>query len=71
MTDALEPNDVDCVLLIDDDYPEDREAEEELQAGLPFLQLNFVQQPDFDWYVLVQFASDRDRTPKGMIEVIE
>ena len=38
-----EPNDVDCVLLIGDDYPNEMEADEQLQAGLPFLQLLFVQ----------------------------
>jgi len=71
VTDVVEPNDVDCVLLVDDHYPQDTEADERLQAGLPFLQLIFVQQPDFDWYVLVQFASDRDGISKGMVEVIE
>jgi hypothetical protein len=38
---------------------------------LPFLQLIFAQQPDFDWYVLAQFASDRDMIAKGMVEVSE
>jgi hypothetical protein len=71
VTDVLEPNDVDCVLLIDNDYPQDTEADEQLQAGLPFLQLIFAQQPDFDWYVLAQFASDRDMIAKGMVEVSE
>jgi hypothetical protein len=71
VTDVLEPNDVDCVLLIDNAYPQDAEADEQLQAGLPFLQLIFVQQPDFDWYVLVHFASDRDLILKGMVEVSE
>jgi hypothetical protein len=67
----LEPNAVDCVLLIAEDYPQDSAADEQWQAGLPFVQLLFVQHPDFDWYVQVQFASDRDRIPKGMVEVIE
>jgi len=70
VTDVQEPNDVDCVLLIEDGYPEDAAADEELQEGLPFLQLVFVQQPDFEWYVGVQFASDRNNRSKGMVEVI-
>jgi hypothetical protein len=70
VTDAEEPNDVDCLLLIDDAYPQDAEADGQLQEGLPFLQLIFVQQPDFDWYVRVQFATDRDNLFKGMVEVM-
>ena len=33
-TEAWEPNDVDCVLLIGPGFPRDAEAEEELLAGL-------------------------------------
>jgi hypothetical protein len=35
VTDKLDPNDVDCVLLIGTDFPQDAVAEAELLAGLP------------------------------------
>ncbi|MCI0332827.1 MAG: hypothetical protein L0228_06355 [Planctomycetes bacterium] len=39
VTDIMEPNDVDCLLLISPGYPIDWKAEEELEAGLPFLDI--------------------------------
>lgn len=68
-TDALEPNDVDCVLLAGTDFPRDQAADEELVAGLPFLQCSIVAEADFREIVDRFFASDRDGTIKGMIEV--
>jgi hypothetical protein len=70
VTDIMEPNDVDCVLLIGRGFPSDAVAEAELDAGLPFLEVKLVGQTDFDDYVNVTFASDREGVPKGMIEVI-
>src|SRR5712692_999098 len=40
VTDKLEPNDVDCVVLIGPDFPRDAAAEAELLAGLPFINLD-------------------------------
>ena len=37
VTDAYEPNDVDCALLIGTNYPSDATADAELQQGLPFM----------------------------------
>ena len=37
VTDAYEPNDVDCALLIGANYPSDATADAELQQGLPFM----------------------------------
>ena len=71
VTDVLEPNDVDCVLLIGPGFPRDATAEAELVAGLPFLELSLVNQPDFDLLVDVIFATDRHSVSKGMIEVIQ
>ena len=68
-TDAYEPNDVDCVLLLGPDASRDNKAEAELSSGLPFLQIDLVEQRDFDIMVEVVFASDRAAVPKGMIEV--
>jgi len=70
VTDVLEPNDVDCVLLIGPGFPRDRAAEEELLAGLPFLELSLVRQEDFDVMVHEFFATDRHSVTKGMVEII-
>ncbi len=39
VTDIMEPNDVDCVLLVGRGFPADSLAEAELVAGLPFLEI--------------------------------
>jgi hypothetical protein len=70
VTDIMEPNDVDCVLLIGRGFPADAVADAELNAGLPFIEMKLVGQTDFDDYVNVTFGSDRMGIPKGMIEVI-
>jgi len=70
VTDVLEPNDVDCVLLIGPGFPRDRTAEVELLAGLPFLELSLVRQEDFDVIVHEFFATDRHSVAKGMVEVV-
>jgi hypothetical protein len=70
VTDVLEPNDVDCVLLIEAGFPTDAVAEAELVEGLPFLEIKLVRQEGFDEYVHEFFATDRHRVPKGMVEVI-
>ena len=38
-TDKLEPNDVDCVLLIGPAFRSDGAAEESLLAGMPFINM--------------------------------
>mgnify|MGYP001617611809 CR=1 FL=1 len=70
VTDVLEPNDVDCVLLIEPGFPTDAAAEAELVEGLPFLEIKLVRQEGFDEYVHEFFATDRHHVPKGMVEVI-
>jgi hypothetical protein len=70
VTDIIEPNDVDCVLLTGKGFPTDKSAEEELRAGLPFLEIAMVGQRAFDGLVNVYFATDRQGTPKGMVELI-
>ncbi len=69
VADIMEPNDVDCVLLIGRGFPADPVAEAELNAGLPFLEMKLVGQADFDDYVNVTFGTDRTGVPKGMIEI--
>ena len=69
-TDKLEPNDVDCVLLIEPGFPADTAAETEIEVGLPFLQIEMVNQEGFDYLVSGYFATDEYDVPKGMIEVM-
>jgi hypothetical protein len=71
VTDEFEPDDVDCVLLIGPGFPQDPGAEEELHAGLPFLELNLVSKTDFEFLVKTFFATDRRSIPKGMVEIIQ
>jgi hypothetical protein len=70
VTDIIEPNDVDCVLLIGVGSPKDQAAEDELMQGLPFLDVLLVGAKDFDYFIDRFFALDRLRQPKGMIEVL-
>jgi hypothetical protein len=69
VTDKLEPNDVDCVLLIGPDFPRDAEAETELLAGLPFINLELVDLEAFQQFTEKTFATDRNAVSKGMVEV--
>jgi hypothetical protein len=69
VTDALEPNDVDCVLLIEAGFPKDPVAEKELRVGLPFLDIQFADQDALERLIGHFFATDRHLIPKGMIEV--
>ncbi len=69
VTDKLEPNDVDCVLLIGPGFPRDSAAEMELLAGLPFINLELVDTAAFEQFTEKTFATDRNLVPKGMVEV--
>jgi hypothetical protein len=71
VTDRPEPNDVDCVLLIDSDFPQDDAAEADLLAGLPFINMELVDQEAFRQFTERTFATDRTMVPKGMVEVIQ
>jgi hypothetical protein len=69
VTDIMEPNDVDCALLLADDYPRDTAASDELIKGLPFMEILRVDAEGFDRLVNRFFATDRHGVAKGMIEV--
>ena len=71
VTDTIEPNDVDCVLLAADDPAPDEAAERELTEPLPFLEVLLVRQENFDKLVDFYFAADRYGVPKGMVEVMQ
>lgn len=70
VTDIIEPNDVDCVLLISAGYPIDENAAKELISGLPFLQIALLRKKAFNRLVDEFFATDRWGVPKGVVEVI-
>jgi len=70
VTDKLEPNDVDCVLLLGDDFPHDPEVEAELLAGVPFINMELVDVAAFLHLTGRTYATDRNLTPKGMVEII-
>ena len=70
VTDKFEPNDVDCVLLIGSDFPLDALAETELLAGLPFINLELVDEIGFQQLTERTFATDRNLVKKGIVEVI-
>ena len=69
-TATRDPNDVDCVLLMDSNFPQDAAAEQELLAGLPFIEIQLVRPARFEMLVEKFFATDRHSNPKGMIEVL-
>jgi hypothetical protein len=69
VTDTPEPNDVDCVLLPGPAYDVDSPAGVTLEDGLPFLQLEIVEDREFDELVHTIFASDRIGVQKGVVEV--
>ena len=70
VTERLEPNDIDCVLLIGPDFSRDKGADREILGGLPFLEIALIGQEDFDYLVDTVFATDRQRIPKGVVEVV-
>jgi hypothetical protein len=65
-----EPNDVDCVLLVNDALFKNPALDAALEDGFPFLEIDVVDRRAFDYYVETFFALDRKDVPKGMIEVI-
>jgi hypothetical protein len=70
VTERLEPNDVDCVLLTGPGYPRDEGADQKILDGLPFLEINLVVQKTFDYLVDTVFATDREQVSKGVVEVM-
>ena len=69
VTDSFEPNDVDCALLVDAEFLRDPDVEVELKEGLPFIDLHVVGMEEFDLLVGTIFGSDRQTSPKGVVEV--
>lgn len=70
VTDVLEPNDVDCLILIDDRYPRNVAVDQEIREGIPFLEIQVVKDDDYTIFTQVIYASDRLLVAKGMVEVL-
>jgi hypothetical protein len=70
VTDIIEPNDVDCVLLFRRGVRKDPGAFQELRVGLPFLDIAIAGPKRFEQYVARLFAADRHGLAKGMVEVL-
>ena len=70
VTEVYEPNDMDSVLLMGEGNAADENAISELRAGLPFVEIDVVDQVDFDFLAEMFFATDRNLASKGMVELI-
>jgi hypothetical protein len=70
VTNAAEPNDVDCVLLIPPGYDESSPPAQRLLNGLPFLEIKLATEAEYAWLASVMFATDRGMMEKGMVEVM-
>jgi hypothetical protein len=71
LTDKWEPNDVDCLLLQGPAFGQDEAADNELRAGLPFIEMVVVGQAEFDLYVEQIDGTDRHGHARGRVEVIQ
>ena len=71
VTGKLSPNDVDVVFLPGPDYPMEGQRLDSDDLVWPFLQVIVAaDDDDFEAWGLRQFATDRRRRPKGVVEVI-
>jgi hypothetical protein len=71
VTGKLAPNDVDVVFLPGPDYPQQTQKLEDDELIWPFLQIIVAaDDEDFEAWATHQFATDRKRRPKGVVEVL-
>jgi hypothetical protein len=70
VTDRVEPNDVDCMLLHGPSYRARSRKAGLLRRGLPFIELKIVKRDEYDFFANTIFASDRDMMAKGVVEVV-
>ncbi len=71
VTDKLSPNDVDIVFLPATDYPRHSEPLDNDDLVWPFLQIiTAADDADFEAWANRQFATDRRKRPKGVVEVL-
>lgn len=71
VTGKLAPNDVDVVILPSPDYPRQSQRLDDDELIWPFLQIIVAaDDADFEAWAIRQFGTDRNRRPKGVVEVI-
>jgi hypothetical protein len=71
VTGKLAPNDVDLVFLPGPDYPRGRSELDHNELLWPFLQIIVAaDDADFEAWATRQFATDRRKRPKGVVEVV-
>jgi hypothetical protein len=71
VTGKLSPNDVDVVFLPGPDYPGPGPKLDSDELVWPFLQIIVAaDDADFEAWALRQFATDRRKRPKGVVEVM-
>jgi hypothetical protein len=71
VTDKLSPNDVDIVFLPAVDYPRQSQPLDNDELVWPFLQIiTAADDADFEAWATRQFATDRRKRPKGVVEVL-
>jgi hypothetical protein len=71
VTGKLAPNDVDVVLLPGPGYPRQGPKLDSDELVWPFLQIIVAaDDADFEAWATEQFATDRKKRPKGVVEVI-
>ena len=71
VTSKLAPNDVDIVILPGPGYPHRGPKLESDELIWPFLQIIVAaDEADFEAWATRQFATDRKKRPKGVVEVI-
>ena len=70
VTDTIEPNDVDCTLLIEESAQMDQGIFLEIEDGLPFLDIQVVKRIAYDIMINRVYATDRFHVPKGIVEVL-
>lgn len=69
VTDIMEPNDVDCVLLFQPGRRKRGRAFRDLENGLPFMDIHIAGPKGFKFFISNIFGADRSGASKGMIEV--
>ena len=71
VTGKLAPNDVDVVILPGSDYPRHGQELDADELVWPFLQIIVAaDDADFEAWATCQFATDKRKRPKGVVEVL-
>jgi hypothetical protein len=71
VTDARPPQDLDLVILPGSDYPNGQPSAADEEAIWPFLHvLVAADRDDLEAWAMRDFGTDRERRPKGVVEVI-